>query len=80
MDINYMRNLIKKCYKELVNNFGFSALYLESEYEKKREETDIEYYERLKRVLVNLLKFLNNGYICRRMNPDWIKQELSKLE
>lgn len=80
MTINDLKNLIEEAHEELYDTFEEDVEFNPKKYEQEQNETNEEYYQRLKSNLRLLLEEVNNSYKEYGLESKWANYILSKLD
>lgn len=79
MNIEKIKELIMECVDELYEMFSIFVPYTEEQFIKLENETEYEYYTRLKNDLIELLEKVDSCYNLWGVDPTWIENELKTV-
>lgn len=71
ISIKKLKDLIKESYEELYEVFDSNEVYDEKKFCQGKNETDEEYYNRLKATLIILVNRVNDCYLEYGIDSKW---------
>lgn len=80
MKIEEMKKILDKVYNELYNVFEVERYFDDNYLNQKENETNEEYYDRIKKELVEILITIKENYERVGLPPHWSTEILDKLE
>lgn len=79
LKVEEIRKIIAECYLELDEVFGIYLYCDKEDLYKLEEETDEEFYDRMKKFAVNMLNVVNSHYREFGMDSTWVKNQLDRV-
>lgn len=79
LKVEDLRQIIAECYLELDEVFGIYLYCDKDDLYKLEEETDEEFYERMKKFALSMLKKVDDQYREFGMYSTWVQYELNRI-